>query len=250
MPLPWPASLLPEAPILALVAAARRRRCSARTSATGSRAPGARAAARCSRPRRSRSSASASRSRCAPSEGDADPRRGHARRRSGPAPDREVIATHRGSTRRARPTTRSGCTRWPGRAAAAGSSSSTRSRRAPTGRPSRSRCTATGRRWSACTPARHPRDARLPARATRASRRARCRREPRFERAFQLDSEVLRREERGGAAWLSGAAYGILAASRSPGWRRSSPRSRASSGERARGRGQHGRVTPAPPRRG
>ena len=35
--------------------------------------------------------------------------------------------------------------------------------------------------------------------------------EPRFERAFQLDSEVLRREERGGAAWLSGAAYGILA---------------------------------------
>ena len=34
--------------------------------------------------------------------------------------------------------------------------------------------------------------------------------EPRFERAFQLDSEVLRREERGGAAWLSGAAYGIL----------------------------------------
>jgi hypothetical protein len=35
--------------------------------------------------------------------------------------------------------------------------------------------------------------------------------EPRFERAFQVDSEVLRREERGGAAWLSGAAYGILA---------------------------------------
>jgi hypothetical protein len=35
--------------------------------------------------------------------------------------------------------------------------------------------------------------------------------EPRFERAFQLDSEVLRREETGGAAWLSGAAYGILA---------------------------------------
>jgi hypothetical protein len=35
--------------------------------------------------------------------------------------------------------------------------------------------------------------------------------EPRFERAFQLDSEVLRREERGGAAWLSGVAYGILA---------------------------------------
>ncbi len=35
--------------------------------------------------------------------------------------------------------------------------------------------------------------------------------EPRFERAFQADSEVLRREETGGAAWLSGAAYGILA---------------------------------------
>jgi hypothetical protein len=35
--------------------------------------------------------------------------------------------------------------------------------------------------------------------------------EPRVERAFQLDSEVLRREERGGAAWLSGAAYGALA---------------------------------------
>ncbi len=36
--------------------------------------------------------------------------------------------------------------------------------------------------------------------------------EPRFERAFQLDSEVLRREERGAASWLTGAAYGILAA--------------------------------------
>jgi len=36
--------------------------------------------------------------------------------------------------------------------------------------------------------------------------------EPRFERAFQLDSEVLRREERGAAGWLTGAAYGILGA--------------------------------------
>jgi hypothetical protein len=36
--------------------------------------------------------------------------------------------------------------------------------------------------------------------------------EPRFERAFQLDSEILRREERGAASWLTGAAYGILAA--------------------------------------
>jgi hypothetical protein len=35
--------------------------------------------------------------------------------------------------------------------------------------------------------------------------------DPRFERSFQPDSEVLRREERGGAAWLTGAAYGILA---------------------------------------
>ena len=34
---------------------------------------------------------------------------------------------------------------------------------------------------------------------------------PRFERAFQLDHEVLRREERGAAPWLTGAAYGILA---------------------------------------
>jgi hypothetical protein len=33
----------------------------------------------------------------------------------------------------------------------------------------------------------------------------------RVERAFQLDSEILRREERGGAPWLSGAAYGALA---------------------------------------
>jgi hypothetical protein len=36
--------------------------------------------------------------------------------------------------------------------------------------------------------------------------------ESRFERAFQLDSEVLRREERGGAAWMTGVAYGILGA--------------------------------------
>ena len=35
---------------------------------------------------------------------------------------------------------------------------------------------------------------------------------PHFERAFQLDHEVLRREERPAAAWLAGAAYGVLAA--------------------------------------
>jgi hypothetical protein len=32
-----------------------------------------------------------------------------------------------------------------------------------------------------------------------------------FDRAFQVDHEVLRREERGAASWLTGAAYGILA---------------------------------------
>jgi hypothetical protein len=36
--------------------------------------------------------------------------------------------------------------------------------------------------------------------------------EPRFERAFQLDSEILRREERGGATWMTGVAYGVLGA--------------------------------------
>lgn len=35
---------------------------------------------------------------------------------------------------------------------------------------------------------------------------------PRFERAFKLDHEVLRREERPAAAWLAGAAYGVLGA--------------------------------------
>jgi hypothetical protein len=35
--------------------------------------------------------------------------------------------------------------------------------------------------------------------------------EPRFVRAFQADHEVLRREERGAAPWLTGAAYGALA---------------------------------------
>ena len=35
---------------------------------------------------------------------------------------------------------------------------------------------------------------------------------PHFERAFQVDHEVLRREERGAAPWLAGAAYGTLAA--------------------------------------
>ena len=34
--------------------------------------------------------------------------------------------------------------------------------------------------------------------------------EPRFERAFQPDDEVLRREERGAAPWLTGASYGVL----------------------------------------
>ena len=35
---------------------------------------------------------------------------------------------------------------------------------------------------------------------------------PRFERAFQLDHEVLRREERPAASWLAGTAYGVLGA--------------------------------------
>jgi hypothetical protein len=48
-----------------------------------------------------------------------------------------------------------------------------------------------------------PGDAAIPAKAVPAH--------PRFERAFQLDHEVLRREERGAAPWLTGAAYGILA---------------------------------------
>jgi hypothetical protein len=34
---------------------------------------------------------------------------------------------------------------------------------------------------------------------------------PQFVRAFQADHEVLRREERGAASWLTGAAYGVLA---------------------------------------
>jgi hypothetical protein len=34
---------------------------------------------------------------------------------------------------------------------------------------------------------------------------------PRFQRTFQIDHEVLRREEKGAASWLSGAAYGALA---------------------------------------
>ena len=49
-----------------------------------------------------------------------------------------------------------------------------------------------------------PEDSGIPAREVPA--------EPRFERAFQLDREILRREERGAAGWLTGAAYGILAA--------------------------------------
>jgi hypothetical protein len=49
-----------------------------------------------------------------------------------------------------------------------------------------------------------PEDPGIPAREVPA--------EPSFERAFQLDSEILRREERGGAAWMTGVAYGILGA--------------------------------------
>jgi hypothetical protein len=49
-----------------------------------------------------------------------------------------------------------------------------------------------------------PEDPGIPAREVPA--------EPRFERPFQLDSEILRREERAAAGWLTGAAYGVLAA--------------------------------------
>ncbi len=48
-----------------------------------------------------------------------------------------------------------------------------------------------------------PGDAAIPAKEVPA--------QPHFERAFQLDHDVLRREERGAASWLTGAAYGILA---------------------------------------
>ena len=49
-----------------------------------------------------------------------------------------------------------------------------------------------------------PEDPGIPAREVPA--------DPRFERAFELDSEILRREETCGAPWLAGLAYGILAA--------------------------------------
>jgi len=49
-----------------------------------------------------------------------------------------------------------------------------------------------------------PEDPGIPAREVPA--------EPRFERSFQLDHEVLRREERAAASWLTGAAYGVLGA--------------------------------------
>jgi hypothetical protein len=48
-----------------------------------------------------------------------------------------------------------------------------------------------------------PRDPAIPARAIPAR--------PRFERAFQADHEILRREEKGAVSWLTGAAYGALA---------------------------------------
>jgi hypothetical protein len=48
-----------------------------------------------------------------------------------------------------------------------------------------------------------PGDPAIPARKVPAA--------PHVERAFQLDHEVLRREERGAAPWLTRAAYGILA---------------------------------------
>jgi hypothetical protein len=48
-----------------------------------------------------------------------------------------------------------------------------------------------------------PGDAAIPAKEIPAA--------PHFDRAFQIDHEVLRREERGAASWLTGAAYGILA---------------------------------------
>jgi hypothetical protein len=47
-----------------------------------------------------------------------------------------------------------------------------------------------------------PEDPAIPAREVPA--------EPRFERGFQLDHEILRREERGAAPWLAGTAYGVL----------------------------------------
>ena len=207
MPLPWPAELLPEAPVLALIVALAGGVLGAHLGSGLEGEPRA-------LPRLLPAAALAVLVVCIAmplrtDERTADPRLGHAREVR-PAPAREVMATVEIDPA-APPTTPSGCTRWPGRAAAAASSSCARSSpgvyRTAEPLPVHGDWKAMVRLHTGSAilamPVYLPEDRAIPVREVPA--------EPRFERAFQLDSEVLRREETGGAAWLSGAAYGILA---------------------------------------
>ena len=209
MPLPWPAELLPEAPVLALVAALAGGALGAHLG-SALQAPGRRPL-----PRALPVAALAVVVACIalPLRTEAGPplRASVTLDEVRPAPEREVMATVRID-----PAQPAGDAKWlHAMAWQGGGSRLVELRETAPGAYRTTEPLPVHDDWKAmirlhtgaavlAMPVYLPGDPGIPAREVPAA--------PRFERAFQLDSEVLRREERGGAAWLSGAAYGILAA--------------------------------------
>jgi hypothetical protein len=208
MPLPWPAALLPEAPLLALVAAIA-------GALLGARVGGALAAP--SRPLAMPwfvpATALAALIACLaiPMHTTAGPpiRAAVALDQARPAPDREVIATVKLD-----PPSAAHDAKWfHAMAWQGGGSRLVQLRQVGPGIYRTTEPIPVHGDWKAmirlhtgssilALPVYMPGDPAIPARAVPAPAR--------FDRAFQIDHEVLRREEKGAAPWLAGAAYGAL----------------------------------------
>jgi hypothetical protein len=209
MPLPWPASLLPEAPLLALAAAVA-------GGLLGAHIGGALAAPRrpATMPRFVPAVALAALIACLaiPMHTTAGPpiRASIALQQTSPAPQREVVATVRLD-----PAGAADDAKWfHAMAWQGGGSRLVQLREIGAGLYRTDGPIPVHGDWKAmirlhtgssilALPVYMPDDPAIPARGVPAAAH--------FDRPFQIDHEVLRREERGAASWLSGAAYGALA---------------------------------------
>jgi hypothetical protein len=208
MPLPWPASLLPEGPLLALVAAIT-------GGLIGAHVGGALAAPRrpAAMPRLVPAAALAALIVCLviPMHTTAGPpvRATVALDQARPAPDREVNATVRlDPADAARDAKWFHAMAWQG-----GGSRLVQLRQTGPGTYRTTAPIPVHGDWKTvirlhygssivALPVYLPGDPAIPAREVPAAAH--------FQRAFQVDHEVLRREEKGAAPWLAGAAYGAL----------------------------------------
>src|SRR4051794_19915871 len=209
MPIPWPASLFPEAPLLALAAAIA-------GGLIGANVGGALAAPyrRATMPRLAPAAALAALIVCLAIPMHTTPgppiRASVTLDQTRPAPDREVLATIKLD-----PPGAADAAKWfNGMAWQGGGSRLVKLREVAPGTYRTAEPLPVHGDWKAIVrlqtgssilalPIYLPSDPAIPAREVPALAH--------FDRAFVVDHEVLRREERGAASWLAGAAYGALA---------------------------------------